>query len=155
MAKRDVDMVEEARDEEEDAEKDGEEAHGSTEKKEMKTGEELKRGGRHKKRARGGHVGKHGHLDGAAHHKHEMASHQVPHHPHHHPRKRGGKVHGHAAEHRPDRRARGGATSDLNPTTAAGNMSVPEYERQPHIPNGGGAGPDRSPYHGGSHRRPG
>lgn len=140
---------EEERAEQEDAEKPGEEAHGSEEKKEMKTGEEMKRGGRMKKRARGGH------LDAAEEHKKEMPRHQKPHHPHHHPRKAGGKVPGKAAKHRPDRRARGGATSDLMPTTAAGNVSVPDYERQPKIPNGGGVGADMSPYRGGGHRRPG
>lgn len=133
------DMVKEVDAEEEDASKPGEEAHGKEEHEEMKTGEELKRGGRHKKRARGGHVDGDGELDGAIHHKFPSKE-QKPHHPHHHPRKRGGHVPGEAAKHRPDRRARGGATSDLNPTTAAGKMSVPEYERQPKIPNGGGEG---------------
>lgn len=42
-------------------------------------------------------------------------------------RKRGGGVHGEHEKHRPDRRARGGATSDLHPTTAAGKVSSPSY----------------------------
>lgn len=145
-----VGMEEEAKAEEEDASKDGEEAHGSKEKKEMATGEELKRGGKHKKRARGGS------LKAEEEHKHSLPSHTKPEHPHHHHgRKSGGHVPGKMAEMRPDRRARGGATSDMNPTTAAGNMSVPSYEKQPKIPNGGGMGKDMSPYHGGGHRRPG
>lgn len=43
-------------------------------------------------------------------------------------RKRGGRVHGHKMAHRPDRRARGGSTSDANPLTSAGKMSAPAYE---------------------------
>ena len=43
-------------------------------------------------------------------------------------RKRGGRVHGHKSAHRPDRRARGGSTSDANPLTSAGKMSAPAYE---------------------------
>ena len=43
-------------------------------------------------------------------------------------RKRGGRVHGHKAMHRPDRRSRGGSTSDANPLTSAGKMSAPAYE---------------------------
>lgn len=43
-------------------------------------------------------------------------------------RKRGGRVHGHKMAHRPDRRARGGSTSDANPLTSAGKMSTPAYE---------------------------
>lgn len=69
-------------------------------------------------------------------------------------RKRGGKVPGKMAMGRPDRRARGGATSDKSPYTAAGNVSSPSYESKGSISNGGGAGPDKSPYSGG-HRRPG
>ena len=127
------DMVKEVDAEESDASKPGEEAHDSDERKEMKTGEELKRGGRHK-RARGGE------LDGALEHKTTRIGDPKPHAPHHHPRKRGGHVPGHPPKGRPDKRARGGATSDMNPTTAAGKMSVPEYERQPTITNGGGKG---------------
>ena len=150
--RRNVDMVEEARDEEKDAEHPGEEAHGAEERKEMRTGEELARGGAHhghrghhshhghghaathisvhhhkkggkvaKKRARGGHVNKHGELDGAVHHAHHV--------PHHMKRKRGGHVKGEAPMHRPDRRARGGGTSDLNPFTAAGKMHGPHASR--------------------------
>lgn len=105
MAKKaGVDIVSEAKDEASDASKGGEEAHGSTEKKEMKTGEELKRGG--EKRAK---------------------------------RKSGGKVPGKMAMMRPDRRARGGATSDMNPTTAAGKMSSPSYESKAPYDNGGGS----------------
>jgi hypothetical protein len=44
----------------------------------------------------------------------------------HHARKRGGHVPGHKAEHRPDKRARGGGMGE--PTTAAGKMSSMDYE---------------------------
>lgn len=74
MAKeKNVDMVEEAKDEEKDA-------------------EERKRGGAHK-------------------------------------RKRGGACKGEMPMGRPDRRARGGATSDKNPLTAAGHTSKPSFVR--------------------------
>ena len=42
--------------------------------------------------------------------------------------KRGGKVHGSKSHGRPDKRARGGATSDMNPETSAGKMSHLPYE---------------------------
>lgn len=118
----DVDMVEEAREEEEDATKPGEEAHGAKERKEEKTGEELKRGGRmHAKRNHGGKL-------------EAMVEKER------HKRKRGGHIpSGHHPKHRPDRRARGGATADLNPTTAAGNMSQPEYLKKLPFDNGGGS----------------
>lgn len=58
-------------------------------------------------------------------------------------RKSGGMVHGKMPMARPDRRARGGATSDENPFTAAGKMSKPSYEGVGSKPNGGGAGADR------------
>ena len=45
-------------------------------------------------------------------------------------RKRGGRVHGKKSEHRPDRRARGGSTSDMSPLTSAGKMSTPAYENK-------------------------
>ena len=57
-------------------------------------------------------------------------------------RRAGGHVHGHEPNARVDRRARGGKTSDLSPMTAAGNMSVPAYERQQTKANGGGEGND-------------
>lgn len=41
-------------------------------------------------------------------------------------RKRGGRVHGMKAESRPDKRARGGSTSE--PTSEANRMSKPSYE---------------------------
>jgi len=117
----------EEEDEIEDGRKDGEEAHGSEERREMKDGEPLKRGGEVKherhKRARGGHI----------------PEEKMPHHPKHHPRKRGGKVPGKKVESRPDRRARGGATSDMNPMTAAGRMSSPDYESKVPFDNGGGS----------------
>lgn len=90
------------------------------------------------KRARGGG------LDAAMEHKKKL-----------HERKRGGKVPGKMAMQRPDKRARGGATSDMNPFTAAGKVSTPDYESKSGTPNGGGMGADKSPYGGGSHRRPG
>lgn len=107
----------------------------SAEVREGKVEEERKHGGR-MKRARGGH------LDAAKEHK------MGGHHPMHHPRKRGGKMAGKAPKHRPDRRARGGATSDMNPTTAAGNVSVPDYERRDGATNGGGKGGDNRGLHG-------
>ena len=61
---------------------------------------------------------------------------------HHKARKHGGKVHGKEARHRPDKRARGGATSDENPTTSAGKMSAPSFERKQEGPYGGGEGAD-------------
>jgi hypothetical protein len=51
-------------------------------------------------------------------------------------RKRGGNIKGMMAKGRPDKRARGGATSDLNPTTAAGKVSSPDYLSATGTPNG-------------------
>lgn len=128
------DIVEEAREEEKEAstpgDRDTEEPGGD--KPERKHGGKVKR-------ARGGG------LDGAMEHKTDKIS----------KRKRGGKVPGKSAMGRPDRRARGGAMSDMNPYTAAGKVSVPDYESKSDVPNGGGMGPDKSPYKGGDHRRPG
>lgn len=59
-------------------------------------------------------------------------------------RKGGGKVPGKFPPVRPDRRARGGATSDREPFTSAGNMSKPSFERVGSKPNGGGEGKDVS-----------
>lgn len=134
---RDRDMVEEAREEEHEAD-----TMGARDKPEEKG--ERKRGGammKKHKRARGGH------LDAAKEHKVHMG--------HHHARKHGGKVHGEEAKHRMDRRARGGGTSDMSPLTSAGKMSMPDYENKSARPEGGGMGPDKSPYGGGHHRRPG
>lgn len=111
-----------------------EQSHEAEAKPDREEGEEKyadeaagrKHGGK-VKRARGGHIP-----------EHKMAEKMLK----HHPRKRGGKVPGKAAKSRPDRRARGGATADLNPMSAAGNMSVPDYEKQHRIPNGGGIGVD-------------
>lgn len=59
-------------------------------------------------------------------------------------RKRGGPVHGKGAVARPDRRARGGATCDANPLSAAGKMSKMPYEaKQAANSASEGAGPDR------------
>lgn len=128
------DIVEEAREEEKEAstpgDRDTEEPGGNE--------SEHKRGGKVKKRARGGG------LDAAMEHKTDKIA-----------RKRGGKVPGKAAMGRPDKQSRGGATSDLRPYTAAGNVSVPAFEKKQDVPNGGGEGPDKNPYGGGSHRRPG
>lgn len=58
-------------------------------------------------------------------------------------RKHGGKVHGEKSMHRPDKRARGGATSDMDPLTTAGKMSSLPYESKqaPKTDEGGkGAG---------------
>lgn len=63
--------------------------------------------------------------------------------PHHmRGKKSGGKVDGKHPKHRPDRRARGGATSDMNPETAAGKMSSLPFERIGAKPDGGGKGMD-------------
>lgn len=69
-------------------------------------------------------------------------------------RKSGGMVPGMKPMERPDRRARGGGTSDTNPLTSAGNVSSPSYLTKGGS-NGGGAGPDKNSYGSGSHRRPG
>lgn len=58
-------------------------------------------------------------------------------------RKAGGKVEGKKPMHRPDRRARGGATSDENPLTAAGKMSSMPYEAKQAPADDHGKGPDR------------
>lgn len=60
-----------------------------------------------------------------------------------HGRKRGGRVNGKMAMHRPDRRARGGATSDQDPLTSAGKMSVMPYEAKQAKGGSEGMGPDR------------
>lgn len=59
-------------------------------------------------------------------------------------RKRGGRVHGGKSMHRPDRRARGGATSDASPLTSAGKMSAPSYESgNAKNDTSSGSGPDK------------
>jgi hypothetical protein len=59
-------------------------------------------------------------------------------------RKHGGKVMGKESMHRPDRRARGGATSDRDPTTTAGRMSKMPFESdQAKDDNSAGAGTDK------------
>lgn len=64
--------------------------------------------------------------------------------PAHMPRKSGGHVNGKAAMARPDRRARGGATSDKDPLTSAGKMtSMPFEAKQAPKEDTGGKGPDR------------
>lgn len=68
----------------------------------------------------------------------------MPHSPAHHPRKHGGSIPGKKAKSHPGRRARGGATSDMNPTTAAGNMSEPDYEKARPGPDEGGKGADNA-----------
>lgn len=54
-------------------------------------------------------------------------------------RKAGGKVKGKKAMARPDKRARGGATSYKDPTTSAGKMSKMPYEAKqaPAVDDGG------------------
>ena len=61
-------------------------------------------------------------------------------------RKKGGKVHGKAAASRPDRRARGGATSDRDPLTSAGKMSKMPYEAKQAANTTQGAGADSDSY---------
>lgn len=97
------DIVEEAREEEKEASVPGE---GEKEKPDAR-----KRGGHHK-RASGGKLP----LDGADEFKTSVIK-----------RRAGGLVRGGETRMRPDRRARGGATSDLHPETAAGNMSRPSH----------------------------
>ena len=63
----------------------------------------------------------------------------------HRGKKAGGKVEGKHPKSRPDRRARGGATADMNPETTAGKMSSLPFERIGPKPNGGGEGKDRDP----------
>lgn len=58
-------------------------------------------------------------------------------------RKAGGAVKGEKPKHRPDKRARGGATADLHPETAAGHMSPMPFEKVGPKPDGGGHGMDR------------
>lgn len=58
-------------------------------------------------------------------------------------RKRGGGMpFGKKSAGRPDQRARGGATSDKNPTTAAGNVSSPSYLTKHTRTGWGGQGAD-------------
>ena len=65
--------------------------------------------------------------------------------PAHMARKAGGHVKGKHAMHRPDRRARGGATSDKDPFTSAGKMSKMDYEaKQAPKDDEGGKGADSS-----------
>lgn len=58
-------------------------------------------------------------------------------------RKSGGAIKGEKPKHRPDKRARGGATSDQDPLTSAGKMSHLPFERVGPKPDGGGKGMDR------------
>lgn len=58
-------------------------------------------------------------------------------------RKHGGKVKGKKAMHRPDKRARGGATSDENPLTSAKNMSKEDYEAKQAPADEHGKGADK------------
>ena len=58
-------------------------------------------------------------------------------------RKAGGAVKGEKPKHRPDKRARGGATSDMDPLTSAGKMSHMPFEKVGPKPDGGGKGMDR------------
>lgn len=116
----------EAKAEEKDADKPGEEAHDKTEREEMKTGEPMKRGGM--KRARGGRMP-----------EHERKAEEEKKKKDHEKRKGGGHVPGMKPEHRPDRRARGGGLADTNPYTAAGKMSSPGYETKVAFSNGKGS----------------
>lgn len=102
-------------------------AHHETKAEEHREEEEKKR----EHRRRGGAIG---HKEREKHDGHKGRHH----------RKAGGHVPGAAAKHRPDRRARGGATADANPMSSAGRMSTPEYEhdRQPTPEHGKGADRD-------------
>lgn len=57
-------------------------------------------------------------------------------------RAKGGRIPGMKAKSHPGKRARGGSTSDMNPTTAAGRMSEPSYQRAQPGPDQGGMGAD-------------
>lgn len=57
-------------------------------------------------------------------------------------RAKGGRIGGMKAKAHPGKRARGGGTSDMHPTTAAGNMSEPAYQRAQPGPDEGGKGAD-------------
>jgi hypothetical protein len=92
--------------------------------------EERRRGGRMAARKRGGLVPEHEK-------KREEEEKKR------HKRARGGKVPGKAAKHHPGRRARGGATADLAPNTAAGKMMEPAYMKDTEGKSEGGKGPDR------------
>lgn len=91
---------------------------------------------KHHRRARGGKLP-------AAFVEEEDGKKKGPHQPAHHPRKRGGHVPGKPAKGRPDRRARGGATSDQEPTTTAGKMSTLPYEKRQAPTDAHSAGPDK------------
>jgi hypothetical protein len=100
----------------------------------------MKRGGENKKkrahkRRKGGILP----LDGGKEHMTNELQHF-----HHQARKAGGLVRGGETKERPDRRARGGATSDLRPETAAGKMSLPDYLRQHELPRKKGHGTDNA-----------
>jgi len=60
-------------------------------------------------------------------------------------RKRGGKVKGKKAAPRPDKRARGGATSDENPLTTAGKVSKQPFENKDTPADDHGEGTDTKP----------
>lgn len=104
-------------------------AHGGAMEHEHEKKEEKPK--RHRRKA-GGHI-----PEGLKKHDEEEEAEA-----HHKARKHGGKVAGKAAMHRPDKRARGGATSDQDPITSAGKMSSPSYERKQEGPYGGGEGAD-------------
>lgn len=142
-------MPQEAEEEKEEAEKPG---HSSKEKSDYDDDDRAEAKAEAEGRAHGGgiHKGPKHHsihkrkkggvlpLDGAKEHKTEALNH------HHHGRKSGGHVPGKMAEHRPDRRARGGGvTADLHPETAAGRVSTPAYLTQQPYVNDGGRGPDK------------
>lgn len=118
-----ADTDEEERSEEHDAEVPGASSH------------ERKHGGRMERR-RGGAM------------PHEMTSEEKKKHEERHRRRAGGRVPGKKAKEHPGRRARGGATADLNPMTAAGHMSEPAYEKPRPGPDEGGKGADSKGPHG-------
>lgn len=84
--------------------------------------QEKKHGGLVRKRAKGGKLG---FIEKEGSERHEDGKEGRP------KRKRGGAIKGKKAAENPGRRRRagGGELADLHPYTAAGKMSVPEYER--------------------------
>jgi hypothetical protein len=123
-------------------------------KKNGPPGEERTRGGamEHHKRARGGHMPekkekeeKHEKRAKGGHIPPQFRKHIEEEEEEHKKRKRGGHIDGKAPMRRPDKRARGGATSDENPETSAGKMSMLPYEKegQEGSSSSRGAGPER------------
>ncbi len=104
---------------------------GKVEERREDKREEEKKKRDHEKRARGGAMPRE-HDDKMREHTEEAPK-----------RKHGGKVEGKKAEHRPDRRARGGGIT-AGPTSEAGNVREPNFvKRNARDDDSSAAGPDR------------